>query len=237
MRSKIVNQKTALLVLFFTIWFVNRGISDSIPIPDYKILESTFSIKTDIMMGTAFVYNKDNIQYLVTAKHLFNKITKNKDLVFFTLNNKLINEPFNGTIYYHTNDSVDIAVIRLTKTILDLNIYDSNGKAILGQDVYFLGFPLSLSLGTRFNGIKLPLVKKATFSGSIEYNHSKLLLLDGFNVEGFSGGPVFTYDYYLKKFFLLGIISGYFYTSSNQNSGIIFCYYSGSINEIINSIK
>lgn len=56
-------------------------------------------------------------------------------------------------------------------------------------DVSFLGFPLG-NLGTVFLGIKFPLVKKAVVSGWVKHNGIELLLLDGHNNLGFSGGPV-----------------------------------------------
>ncbi len=236
-------QKVFILIIMFNISVLNKVYcnSDSIPLASLPIsvgmFESIFSITTDTLSGTAFIYTHNNKQYLITAKHIFKKKINHEDLVFYNLNINNINEPFNGNIYFHNNENVDIAVIKLTNPISKTNLINNDGFAILGSDVFFLGYPLNLKLGTNFNGNKIPLVKKAIFSGSLEFNNCKILILDGFNIEGFSGGPVFALDYKKNKYFLLGMINGYFNNSVNQNSGIIYCHYSGSIDEIINSLK
>lgn len=209
--------------------------NDILEVADTDFLQSIYALSTDTLSGTSFLFDRDNKQYLITARHLFSKRTKTKDIVFYKLNNRSINEPFNGVIYFHPNENVDIAVIQLTKPIFNTKIKVSENKSFLGKDVYFFGFPLQ-SLGTNFEGFKLPLIKKAIFSGVLDLNNNNLLLLDGYNIEGFSGGPIMSKDPKTNKFYLLGVISGYFNNVKNQNSGIIVCNFSGKINDIINEI-
>lgn len=103
-----------------------------------------------------------------------------------------------------------------------------------GMEVFFYGFPLE-NMGTEVLGIKFPLVKKAIMSGWVKYNGVDVLLLDGHNNLGFSGGPVVAYDLTRKKMCLIGVISGYFpeardikykgdRLSFSENSGITVCY-------------
>jgi hypothetical protein len=74
-----------------------------------------------------------------------------------------------------------------------------------------LGFPFGLN--TKDNsGFPYPLIKKATFSGSAIENGIHIMLLDGHNNPGFSGGPVIFIDRYTtskNKWFISGVISAY----------------------------
>jgi hypothetical protein len=62
----------------------------------------------------------------------------------------------------------------------------------IGQDAYFLGFPFGLytEIGEINNHFPIPIVKKAIFSGKLGGVDSEVILLDGINNSGFSGGPV-----------------------------------------------
>lgn len=76
-----------------------------------------------------------------------------------------------------------------------------------------------------------------------------MILLDGINNPGFSGGPVIFYDYIKKKNKILGVISGYFnqtnkvesspkiYFEYVENSGIIISYPSYYISDIIEKLN
>ena len=111
---------------------------------------------------------------------------------------------------------------------------------IWGQDVYFLGFPYDFVNNLdNLPGLErpIPFVKKACLSG---FEAGKIMLLDGHNNPGFSGGPIC-----FKKISpqtttmsIAGVISGYrfsqepvydlkgndtgFYVKSN--TGIIYAY-------------
>lgn len=85
----------------------------------------------------------------------------------------------------------DVAVFRLRRPItpnhpLPLSVDDM----VFGQDCYFLGFPLGLTFDIgEFE--YFPLVKRATVSAkNHRINGRPILLLDGWNNPGFSGGPV-----------------------------------------------
>lgn len=115
------------------------------------------------------------------------------------------------------------------------------------MDVFFYGFPLD-NMGTEALGIKFPLVKKAILSGALKYNGVNVLLLDGHNNLGFSGGPVVAYDTSRKKMCIIGVLSGYFPEPMdvrckgdrllfNENSGIAVCYGRDYIEEIFSKNK
>ena len=77
-----------------------------------------------------------------------------------------------------------------------------------------------------------------------------MLVLDGHNNHGFSGGPVIKYNEEKKKAFVVAIVSGYFFErrklkSTNEkkdilfdeNSGIIISYPTKYLGEILQKYK
>ncbi len=116
----------------------------------------------------------------------------------------------------------------------------TSDKLILGQDVYFLGYPFgkfSEVFGMN-RGLPIPFVKK----GIVSALHAKtpgneILWIDGHNISGFSGGPVVIVHKDLD-YKVAGVISGYklYYenirlkdevipeTYVSLNSGLIVAY-------------
>ena len=85
------------------------------------------------------------------------------------------------------------------------------GNIILGQEVYFLGFPygLNTNMGELNRNFPVPFIKKAILSAV--YGKLDLLFLDGHNNPGFSGGPVVFSQGRApaNAFSVAGVISGY----------------------------
>jgi hypothetical protein len=107
-------------------------------------------------------------------------------------------------------EGADVAAFRLEAPLTrNLPILASLNRIIYTQDVFFLGFPYGL--GLRRAGLPLmPFVKKAILSASIETDSGvHILLLDGFNNVGFSGGPVVFYTPDTNEPSVCGVISGY----------------------------
>ena len=213
------------LILFSVATFSQKTQSDAVA----ETMSNTFNFYGDKLTGTCFMIIKDGQQYFVAAAHLFESFHKSGDIVSvqMVVQNQL--QPFNATVYFHTNRKVDVAVFKLSERINqklelpDEYIKDREffeqllpGKGIStdsmfsppAMDVFFLGFPLG-NLGNEIYGVKLPLVKKAVLSGWVDHNGITMTLLDGHNNLGFSGGPVVAYDTVTKKMNLIGVISGY----------------------------
>jgi hypothetical protein len=148
--------------------------------------------------------------FLITARHLFpDSIDKSE--IEFEIDTLSGARSMNGTIYFPDDDVVDIAVIRIRESLG--NTYyktHSNGEYTVGQDVFFVGFPLGLSLKIPgMNGdFPLPLTKKACLSGFDE--DGDLYIFDGHNNKGFSGGPVGYYDHDKSETHIIAVISGYY---------------------------
>ena len=134
------------------------------------------------------------IQFLVTAKHLFEDITYPASATIKLLFGAHY-QPFEVDIRYPSNKNADIAVIKLKQAQFLTPVYDnvnSTEGVALGQDVYFVGFPYEYdSILGMFPGENkpIPFVKKACMSAILQ-DGLGTILLDGINNPGFSGSPV-----------------------------------------------
>jgi Trypsin-like peptidase domain len=163
--------------------------------------------------GTAFTYEDNGRQYLITAKHVVARLNP-EDSVEYQRAGQWIK--INVHVFKCDNPT-DIAVLvppyQLT-TAFPLSADAS--KIYYGQDVYFLGFPYAFTLnGTNVNGtLPLPFIKRALYSGTVPLDpnkHSVQLLLDGYNNPGFSGAPIVYRDpgNIAADFKLVGVVSGF----------------------------
>ena len=172
-----------------------------------NIVQRTFRIRST-QEGTCFTIDVDDRQYIVTAQHLVEKVVGQNSV-------KIMQEKkwkgLQVKLVGHCEGEVDISV--LAADIQISPTYPLNptlGGIILGQDVYFLGFPYSLKsdVGSINRNFPLPLVKKAIVSLVAERGH--YILLDGHNNPGFSGGPVvFHPNNRGNDFCVAGVVAGY----------------------------
>lgn len=182
--------------------------------PQIEVLGRTLRISHEAKAGTAFTIEANNVQYIVTAKHLFKKsnypasakigIYENKHYVYYDVD-----------IRYPANPSIDIAVLKTTPYTQLTPIYPttfSSANITIGQDVYFLGFPYDYdSLLCNLPGDKYPLafIKKACLSNYIQ--SLGVFLLDGHNNPGFSGGPVCFKKAGSNTYNIAGVVASYRY--------------------------
>jgi hypothetical protein len=162
--------------------------------------------------ATAFTVDVDGREYLITAKHVV-KGLKDEDKIDIFMDGNWV--PLKMKIF-RCEDPIDIAVLipphQLTVNF-ELNFDRLN--IMFGQDVYFLGFPYGLQVSLGGNGpYPMALVKKGLLSSLILLDVSKkatLILLDGYNNPGFSGGPIVFRDSSQSGVVLnlLGVVSGF----------------------------
>jgi hypothetical protein len=215
-----------------------------------ETMTSTFNFQGDTLGGgTCFLVKKNSRQYFVTAAHLFRTANKSGDIVPITMVIQSKPKYVEAKVYFHQKRNIDVAVMILPERIEQQGggISIDSTFVMFGTQVLFYGFPLT-NLGTDFPEIKLPLVKGAIVSGIIKYDNADMIVLDGHNNKGFSGGPAVAYDTSMKKMCVIGVISGFLRESRNtqykgeslpfdENSGIILCYYRDYIEEVIKNIK
>jgi hypothetical protein len=252
-------QTMKIISLVIFIFFCTSVVSAQSPtqslLPNRNALTTTFNIFTDTLSGTCFTTLNGKEEYVVTAKHLFRRKTKSGDSVLVKINVNKTETPFKAKIYFHTNPLVDIAIIKLPKTISQTETLSlkSGDSYFIGQECLFLGYPI-FNIGSLTKTEKIPFVKKAIISAFYEENGIEFILLDGHNNPGFSGGPTLTYSDKIENQFIFGIVSGYINQSQdiqvknaksdslnysikiNENSGIIIAYPAKYITETIINI-
>ena len=197
-----------------------------------NIIHRTYRIKCGESVGTAFAIDVDNRQYLVTAKH----VVEGTSPSFLELYRSGHWESVPCTAVGHAAQE-DVSVFSLDSAIVPsgLPMLNGSGGIVYGQDVYFLGFPYgvlsNVVLGNE--GYPCPLVKRAILSAFM----GQMLLLDGHNNPGFSGGPVVFGNPGQRPNRFGGVISGYRFDpqpvylndqesafTTRANTGIIISY-------------
>lgn len=207
-----------------------------------EIVNRVFCIHSSGLSGTCFTMEQDGTQYLITAKHLFEKIGYPDHAVIQILLTGKVFQDIEVDIRYHSQN-YDVAVMKTSpyRTISQFfgNNYSTAGM-IIGQDAFFLGFPYDYdNVLKNLPGLDrpIPFVKKVCVSG---LGPNKVLFLDGHNNPGFSGGPVCFKKMppQTEAMSIAGVISSYrfsqepvydlkgndtgFYVKSN--TGIIYAY-------------
>jgi len=204
--------------------------------------------------ASSFVLEKNNKSYVVSAKHFLPNNIENDCVQFSIMQNDrwLLHE---GVAHFHKDSNVDILVIEL-----DYNIFGNNktdylnfsGQTLIGAEGYFFGYPMGFKsemLDNKNDGLPIPLFKKCIYSGVITEKGNPVVLLDGNNTPGFSGGPAFILGFTNNEwnYFLMGFIVAY-YTQNNktnineqqfnfkENSGIIKCIPRNSVKEIMDRL-
>ncbi len=194
----------------------------------FNAISNVFQLHTPAGFGSAFTMTVDNRQYLITAKHMVRglktdgslesvKLTVLKEAGTADSRPTLTSKAVSVRIFA-CKSPVDIAVlipselVRLTPTLEAVP-----DDMAIGQEGYFLGFPLgyAMTVGGANFPFPVPFTKKGTLS-NIDYSEqADLMLFDGYNNFGFSGGPVV---YQEKKegtksvvgtFYVAAVISGF----------------------------
>jgi S1-C subfamily serine protease len=160
--------------------------------------------------GTAFVIDHNSKQYLITAKHLINS-TNQKSISFF-LNDKWTEFP--ATLLGVGIGEVDVAVFRMEANFCNgyFPLPPHSDGMIIGQDVYFLGYPYKMwtDAGNAMKGRPCPFIKKGTLSSAFNSNDGvNRMYIDAINNEGFSGGPIVFKRPGDDSFQIAGIVSSF----------------------------
>ena len=175
-----------------------------------NILTRVFLIKYGNTFGSSFTIEVDDKQYLITAKHVVRGI-KNGDNIEIMQNNNWQSLPVK--LIEVKPDELDITVLVLPKQLSPtFPIEATSTGLVLAQNMYFLGFPYGLQMEGRTlnSGFPLPLVKQGICSAIINIKDGlTILLLDGFNNTGFSGGPIVFTDQKSRSLKIAGVVSGF----------------------------
>lgn len=173
-------------------------------------LQRTFQLKYGNQTGTCFTLDVDGRQYLVTARHVVDGI-KGGGNIEIRRDSQWQSIPVKA--FFPSPDSVDIAVLVASVQISpSLPLPAEPVNIFLSQDVYFLGFPDGLSMDAKnLNaGFPLPFVKKGSVAAFVAADGgAQIIVVDGLNNPGFSGGPVVYQDVNTRDLKVAGVVSGY----------------------------
>ena len=180
------------------------------------MLQRVVNVKVGNDTATAIIIHKNNTTFLITAAHLFKGFVNASSIKIEIRHSNGRWQTESCTLYLSEREDADVAILRMNFSNQsayadDSDILTSN-NLILGQDIYFLGFPYNFSqeVGYAINeDFPLPLVKKAIVSSLPNPSINVNFFLDGNNNPGFSGGPVCFFDQKSKKFKIAGIISAF----------------------------
>ena len=204
-----------------------------------NVINRTFRLKHRDGVGTCFTVDVAGRQYVVTAQHVVDGLAAGADAVVEILHDRRW-KPLPVHVAWLAEDPVDVAILAARQPLShpNMTLEPTSVGMTLGQQVYFLGFTnlevLALPDGV---GFPMPLVRQGIFAGMIPQNGNLMLVIDGHNIPGFSGGPVvFRPDGHVE-YRVAGVISAYRYQRSpvfsddeatelyvKDNSGLIIAY-------------
>lgn len=221
-----------------------------------NVLQRTFFVRFGEGEGTCFAIDVDNRQYFVTAKHVVEGI-KDADGIHVFHEGQW--KELGVRVVGHGRGNTDITVLSPShKLIWGTRLVPTMQGIVLGQDVYFLGFPYGLKYeaGDLNRGFPMPFIKKgvvSSFGDARERHH--LFYLDAHNNPGFSGGPVVFQELgqvgsmgqKAREWKVAGMVSAYRFEPEpilyrgaetslvyRANTGIVICY---SIEQVLEMIR
>ncbi len=189
--------------------------------PTNNILFKTLMIKSKAEKGTMFSIEVDNREYWLTAKHI---LTGRKTGLAGEVKESSISvdvlDPIGEAIKWNTiqfavidpGKDIDIVVLVPNVKLQDIGIRSlrvSSEDFGMGHECSFLGYPFATTWTATFQNstkYKMPFIKTCHISGIIR-QPAAVLVLDGINNPGFSGGPVL-YRTGAEQV-VLGVIAGY----------------------------
>jgi Trypsin-like peptidase domain len=182
---------------------------DAVP---QEILARTFLVRVGNEQGTAFGIDHNGLFYLITARHVAAGLAPTGGDIQIRKKGEWSNYPILKVIY-PSSDKVDIAILKTHETVAQpygIQPIKDNG-ATMGQQVWFLGYPFIEGLETHdSNNTEFPFIKRGTMSAIDSTDPDAVLLyIDGFNNEGFSGGPIIFWSFGDRRYEILGVVRGY----------------------------
>ena len=177
-----------------------------------NVIQRVFHLKVGESQGTVFALDHESKQYLVTANHVLDGMTSLDDIeIYHDGQWKRLPSAMVGTA-----KDADTAVLAARVQLAPSHPLEATmGGIVIGQQVFFLGFPLGMMWGggEMNRDFPFPLVKSGVLS-AMEVGQTPRIWVDGHNNPGFSGGPLvfipaeeqFKRD---RAFRVAGVISAY----------------------------
>lgn len=177
-----------------------------------SVTERTFFIRCGNSKGTAFAIDRNDKQYLITARHVIKGISSGHSISIFR--DKQWN-PISLKVVGLGLGAVDVAVLAVRKRLAtSYHLEASSHNLAYGQQVYFLGFPFGWDGGAEYinQGFPLPFIKSGIVSAIVSDNNScSRIDIDAHGNKGFSGAPVVfaPYDQPQGELNVAGVVANY----------------------------
>jgi hypothetical protein len=179
-----------------------------------NVLQRVLLFASGNKAGTAFTVEVDGHQYVITARHNLQKNDRDVEIRLF-LDGKW--KPFKAHAIYPKSDSVDIVALDVRqKVTIDFPVEATSGDILIGQQVYFIGYPkpsgafLCSYGGQSSNVCEIAFVKAGILSAfDFRDKDSVILYIDGQNNPGFSGGPIVFRHLASGNYRIAGVVKGY----------------------------
>lgn len=190
--------------------------------PTSNVLSRVYHLRFNGSTATAFLLDYQNRQYFVTARHVMESSGEKATVELEGPGTKEW-KPYPVIVLKGKNKCVDVAVlVPNEEKVSDAESIPYPYVFALGQEAYFLGFPYGLYTSFGQDTMSVALIKHAYVSARVSCaaiypdgdKDEYLILLDGLNNRGFSGGPVVAPDIFspftnIRRQKLIGVISGY----------------------------
>jgi len=203
---------------------------DAVPV---ELLQRTVLIRTATEQGTGFLIDYDGKLFLVTARHVLSGQNGTANIQV-RKNGEWLSLPA-AKILYPKSDEVDIAVLKTDEPAtkpFGITVSKKNSSVVLGQQIWFLGYPFLEGLSSHIANIEAPFIKRGTMSAIVSTNPDAVLLyIDGFNNPGFSGGPIICWDLTDHVYKIIGVVKGY----RNENAKVAVNGQQVDTNILVNS--
>ena len=176
-----------------------------------NVINRTFRLKYGDKVGTCFTIDVSGRQYVATARHILPSL-KEGDSTRVEIYHDGQWKALLVYVAWLSEPPADVAILapQWQLSSAEMVLEPTVGGLAFGQQVYFLGFigleTLALPGST---GYPMPLVRQGIFAGMMLQNGTNLLVIDGHNIRGFSGGPVVFMPQASREFRVAGVVSGY----------------------------
>jgi hypothetical protein len=241
-------RKIILIIILLTIIFLLSNCTIHAQVTK-DVLDRVLFISYGNHAGSAFTIEINEQQYIITARHNVENIREEDNI--FIYHDFCWKDLKVKTISFDDPKFDVIVLVPDFQITPKTDIKFTMDNLIIGQDIYFLGFPFGLKteLGELNSNFPIPFVKKGICS-AIDFTDKefKKIWIDGLSNPGFSGGPIIFKDCSSGNFKIAGLLQGHLtekvdiYSSNNINtndfvkinSGIILGISIGSIIDKIN---
>ncbi len=155
-----------------------------------RVIQRTFHIRHGSGTGTAFAFDRDRRQYLITARHVVENLSSGNSIEVF--HDKKWKELPVDVLGLGSED-IDVAVLSAPVLLAEpsLRLEAGVGTFFIGQQVFFTGFPFGWDSGGGAANQEFPICfVKSGIVSSVLFDEDSRMFIDAHGNPGFSGGPV-----------------------------------------------